>query len=211
MSPIIPRSLPQTAVVTDWTMCVSSPSAAGFTAACCRHFKQQTMDQMFWGTCSVTGALKYVSALSLYNIRLFRSMKSVGLELIFQICDKKKKLNKNEAPCGLRAELLRLHNFTSHIVDCRLRAPCPHSESSDASRRCDRPAELVGRLLLLLLRGEDQTVFYRELCDLSGGNLSAVSCRAHSPELFLLIVTITLHELLYCLQCHGNGLLQTSA
>lgn len=30
-------------------------------------------------------------------------------------------------------------------------------------------------MLLRLLRGEDETLFQRELCDLSGGNLSAVS------------------------------------
>ncbi len=61
------------------------------------------------------------------------------------------------------------------VITVRVCAPCTRFQSSDASRCCDRATELISRLLLRLLRAENETAFHRELRDLAGGNLSAVS------------------------------------
>lgn len=111
----------------------------------------------------------------------------------------------SKAASDLRVELLGVHNSSYQLIPASVRS-YPHSRSSDASRRCDRPAELVCRLLLRLLRGEDPAVFHRELRDLSGGNLSAVSFLvALCSQSGAFFACSNDNSSGYYLQCHVGG------
>lgn len=159
------------AVVTDWPVCVSSPPAAGFTASCCRQTKRFHRADVTV-TCSVACAkCRRIRTLWIFYITplfFFEPPDGRFSECAMSIRSRASDWDLSPGyPPHLSSDIT--------VITVRFCAPRSRHQSSDASRCCDSATELIGRLLLLLLRGEDDTVFHPELRDLSGWNLSAVS------------------------------------
>lgn len=126
---------------------------------------------MLWGTCSAAACVKYVSVFLIVQ----RSGLLNLLGCIVLTNNLRRKCDHYQEP---------FYNDPVCVEWPPPPPPPPHRNSTrgnysrllrDASWCCYRPAELVARLLLQLLCGEDETLFHWELRDLSGGNLSTVS------------------------------------
>lgn len=138
-----------------------------------------TTEQMFSSTCSTSASTKELpvwSSLLSINILLSRFFFEIScLVWCRLILSQSRDTRQKRTWAAAFLQQLWHCRATISITAVHFCVPCHRHRSSDASRRCDRATELISRLLLRLLRGDDETLFHRELSDLSGRNISPVS------------------------------------